>query len=1160
MRKNIAWLLIVALLMPLLSAPSFAQTSQNQTSPNAPAASTEEGEPEGEDPDLPRIARGKIDKREYLRMRSEYVDKRRGLPYQGADNPRARAILQMERQRGNTKKQTTGTTEATAASSTSAAPVSVGDALMAQANTSSWTSIGPAPIPGGQTEVFRTNVSGRVTAIAVHPSNADIVYAGTGAGGVYRTLDGGTTWTALMDSAQSLSVGSIAIAPSDPTTIFVGTGEGNYSCDSFVGVGVYRITNAESASPTLSGPFNLDANGADVLSKRAVSKIVVHPTDPNIIFASTMMTSTGYSCYLLNVTSTSYGLYRSTNMMSADPRFGKITVQTGNNGNREISDIVMEPGNPNTLLVNVMGFNSTSITNDGGVWRTTSALAASPTFTRTLGLGSATAKVRAEMSITKVGSTVTVWLGTQENPSSNTCLIQGHGGILRRSNDGGVTWTLVTGGNGFCGSQCSYNIAVASDPTNANKVYLGGTRPGGCNGIVKKATDGATFTATNAGLHADTHVLVIAPSNPAIVYTGSDGGIFRSNDSGANWTSLNTTGFNATQFQSLALHPSDPFFMIGGTQDNGTEWLKPDNTWNHTDDGDGGFALIDQNAADTTNVTMYHTYYNQTGSLMGFARVQNTADATPAGWPLFGCGGTANGISCNDSAVEFYAPMALGPGNPNTLYYASDRLYRSTNRGTNMTVVSQAPIVSGTAITTVGISPQNDNVRIVGLRNGKVYATTTGSSTLTDVTSASFPVKFVARTVIDPNNQNTAYVVFSQYGIASGQSVWKTTNLAGGATTWTPAGNGLPDIPANAFVVDPADSNMLYVGTDIGVYRSTDGGLNWTPFSDGLPRTPVFDMAIQNATRTLRIATHGRGIWEIGLTLTPPAPPADPSNLLASASSTSQINLTWTDNATNESGYKIERCTGSGCTNFAQIAQAGVGATAFSDTGLAASTAYTYRIRAFNAGGDSGYSNSAEATTLSPPPPPAAPSSLTATAVSSAQINLAWADNSGNEDGFRIERCTGAGCTNFAQIALVGAGQTSFQNSGLAASTTYVYRVRAFNSGGDSGYSNEASATTQAAPQPPVAPTNLTATVISSTQINLSWTDNANDESGFQIERCTNSGCTNFAQIGQTLANVTTFNNTGLARRTTYRYRVRAFNAAGSSAYSNIVTATTPNK
>ncbi len=192
--------------------------------------------------------------------------------------------------------------------------------------------------------------------------------------------------------------------------------------------------------------------------------------------------------------------------------------------------------------------------------------------------------------------------------------------------------------------------------------------------------------------------------------------------------------------------------------------------------------------------------------------------------------------------------------------------------------------------------------------------------------------------------------------------------------------------------------------------------------------------------------------------------------------------------------------------------------------------------------------------------PPAAPANLTATAISSSRIDLAWGDNSNNESGFKIERCTGAGCSNFAQVATVGANTPGYSDTGLSSSTSYSYRVRAYNAIGDSDYSNIASATTTQAPTPPAAPSNLTATAASRNQINLSWTDNSTNEDGFRIERCRGSTCTNFAQIASVGPNVTAYTNTGLNANTTYRYRVRAYNAAGTSAYSNIARATTPRR
>lgn len=279
--------------------------------------------------------------------------------------------------------------------------------------------------------------------------------------------------------------------------------------------------------------------------------------------------------------------------------------------------------------------------------------------------------------------------------------------------------------------------------------------------------------------------------------------------------------------------------------------------------------------------------------------------------------------------------------------------------------------------------------------------------------------------------------------------------------------------------------------------------------------------------------------------------PSSPSALSANPVSYNQINLSWTDNADNESGFLIER--GTDGVNFTQIYGTSANVTNFNDTSVSANTTYYYRVRAWNGYGNSGYTNTASTTTPNYIPP--APSSLYATSISQSQINLTWADNAINEDGYKIEM--GTSTSNFVQIASIGANTVSYSATGLNANTTYYFRVRAYNNGGNSSYSSISYATTWM--NVPVAPSSLSATAISQSQINLGWTDNSDNETAFLIERGTDG--VNFSFIASTTFNSISYSNTsGLSANTTYYYRVRAYHyLSGFSSYSNTASATTLN-
>src|SRR6266851_1352503 len=714
---------------------------------------------EQDDPDLPSKFHGKIDKEAYLRARDEFVALKRGMEPDRPFDPlaRGRAIQQMERQEKGRLIESMINGSLTPPVTTDAA----------------WTPLGPSPLPNGGGSI---PVSGRVTTVVVDPKNTNKVYLGAAQGGVWRSLDGGATWVSIFDSAQSLAIGALALAPSDTTKLYVGTGEFNGCGDCFFGVGLYRIDTVDT-TPTLVGPINPSQTISNftynIFNGRGITKIVVDPTNANNIFVATGRGVGGSGANSLGLVGgvpslATRGLWRSTNATNAaaSVTFQKLVVTTDNSpdspptGNVDTTDVVMEPGNPNNLLVGVIGLTGTN----GGIYRTTNAFVGTPTFTQVLPV---TTGVRISLAINKVAGVVTAYAATSETPTNTPGCTTANSGAVRKQIDpfnSSSTWsTQLTGGGGFCSGQCFYDMPIAVDPNDATVVYIGGQTSSTCGGVVRKSTDGGTsFQNDSTGLHPDDHSLFF--DGAGNIYTGNDGGIWKRSASaaaGSAWTNLNNAPLNTLQFESIAVHPLDANLTIGGTQDNGTELQQTTSgSWTISVGGDGGYALIDQNATDTTNVTMYHTFFFS-GGTSGTQIEYQRATTVGGGWTSLGCRNStpANGINCTDN-VLFYAPMALGPGNPNTVYLGTDRLYRSTDRGTTNVIVSQAPISGTSPVSSVAISPQDDNYRLVGMRDGSVWATSTDSSTLVNITSGSFPAnpngnyanRFVGRAIIDPNN------------------------------------------------------------------------------------------------------------------------------------------------------------------------------------------------------------------------------------------------------------------------------------------------------------------------------------------------------------------------------------------------------------------------
>jgi hypothetical protein len=505
----------------LVAALALAMTTSLWPTSSPPSEAQDVFDPEP-DPDVPRFAKRQVDKADYLFMREESMALKRGWepgkPFDTA--ARNRALAQFEQQAFRLKAQ--------------------GGAPAGIASTTTWTPIGPAPIPNGSvTGGGAVPVSGRVTAIAVDPTDPNTAYVGTAQGGLWRTTNGGTNWTPLMDAAQSLAIGAVTIDATNPTTVWVGTGEGNESLDSFFGVGLYRIRNA-STSPIVEGPFETRVAGTGTAIGNghafvgtAINRIAIDPNNNSRMFVGNVFGGSGVSgdgicCGGVSPPSGEIGLYFTDTAQGTTPVFSKVAIP-GFNGLQDATDVVFEPGSSNNLLVAVEDFSGFGLT---GVYRATDAASASvsgnvaPTLARTFNPGG---PVNMKLAINTVGPTVTVLAATGESIGG------GNGGVLRKSVDGGQTFSsILTAANGFCGGQCFYDIALAIHPSDAQTIYLGGASDTAPAHIFTKSTDGGTtFTPSSINLHPDVHAITLAPNNPAVIYHGNDGGVWRSVNSGA---------------------------------------------------------------------------------------------------------------------------------------------------------------------------------------------------------------------------------------------------------------------------------------------------------------------------------------------------------------------------------------------------------------------------------------------------------------------------------------------------------------------------------------------------------------------------------------------------------------------------------------------------
>ena len=690
-----------------------------------------------------------------------------------------------------------------------------------------WTSVGPGPLNSNGSS---GNVSGRITGIAAHPIDPLTIYISTAGGGVWKTTNGGTTWTPMTDTETTITMGAIAIGTNDPLVLYAGTGEANNSLDSNFGRGILTSTNGGTSWTLRTGPA-----GVFNTNRMTCSKISVNPTNANIAYAA-MANLGNNGIFAAGIT----GIYKTTD---GGVTWVNVTAANGKDSTYQWSDVAVDPNTPSTVYAALGAYFGTAnnafykSTDSGATWTQLSA-ANSP-------VGASFGRL--SLAISKSASIDVLY---EEAATTGGALSR-----FVRSDNAGTSYNLLAPPN-FMGAQGWYDQSLIVDPTNSAIVYASGAA--GSGSLIRSIDSGASWTSINSGAvtpHADHHATAFDANGKLL--DGNDGGIYRlENSVGPVWSNLN--GNLATiQFQGIGLHPTNPNIAIGGSQDNGTEVYSGSLTWSETDGGDGGFARF----SPTNGNIVYHNAPVGSFGTSAFFRVSTNGGAS---WSSRVAGITS------PSNQQFYSPFVVDPGNGDRLLFGGSNIFETTNQAVLWTPLSAVGVngwnPAGDYVNAIGLAPSTVNTIYAsahpgGFGNTNVFVTTDHG---VNWTQRNLPVAGQVQDIqVDPTDPLIAYAVLSS--ISTGGNVFKTvdggvnwTNISGDLATKTACACALP---VWSLRIDSAASR-LYIGAEDGVYFTINGGTNWARLGTGLPNGQVFQIELNKTLNTLAAGVHGRGMWQ----------------------------------------------------------------------------------------------------------------------------------------------------------------------------------------------------------------------------------------------------------------------------------------------------------